>query len=68
MIKNRYNYLTPSVQDTKGKEGHTYSNGTTIKTLQESQKDSFFPKNWPNGYHQNKISSGYTCQDIQWQN
>ena len=21
MIRNRYNYLTPSVQDTKGKEG-----------------------------------------------
>ena len=34
MSRNRYNYLTPSVQDTKGEEGRTYSNGTTIKTLQ----------------------------------
>ena len=39
-------YLIPSVQDTKGKEWRTLSNGTTIKTVQaESQKDSFFPKN-----------------------
>ena len=30
-IRNRYNYLRPSVQDTKGKEGRTESNGTTIK-------------------------------------
>ena len=45
MIRNRYNYLTPSVQDTKGKEGRTESNNTTIKTLQrESQKARFFPK------------------------
>ena len=45
MIRNRYNYLTTSVQDTKGKEGRTKSNGITIKTLQaESQKDSFFPE------------------------
>ena len=45
MIRNRYNYLTPSAQYTKGKEGRTLSYGTTIKTLQaESQKDSFFPK------------------------
>ena len=50
MVWNRYNYLTPSVHDTKGKERRTYSNGKTIKTLQaESQKDSFCPKNWPNG-------------------
>ena len=43
--------LTPSVQDTKAKEGNTKSNGTTIKTLQaENQKDNFFPKSWPNGY------------------
>ena len=32
MIRNRYNYLTPSVQDTKGKEGRM--NRTPIKTLQ----------------------------------
>ena len=45
MIRNRYNYLSPSVQDIKGKDGRTKSNCTTIKSLQaESQKDSFFPK------------------------
>ena len=45
MIRNRYNYLTTSVQNIKGKDGRTSSNNTTIKTLQaESQKDSFFPK------------------------
>ena len=44
-------FLTPSVQDTKGKDGRNLSNCTSIKTLQaESQKDSFFPKNWLNGY------------------
>ena len=57
MIRNRYYYLAPSVQDTKGKAGRTLSNGTTIKTLQaESQKDqdplqNVIPshnKNWPN--------------------
>ena len=46
MISLRYNYLTPSVQDTKGKEGRTKSNRTTIKTQQaESEKNNFFPKN-----------------------
>ena len=50
MIRNRYNYPTPFVQDTKGKEERSESNGTTIKLQAESQKDSFFPKNWPNGY------------------
>ena len=52
MISNRYNYQTPSVQDTKGKDGRSLSNGATIKTLQaESQKDSLFPENnWQNGY------------------
>ena len=34
MIRNRYNYLTPSVPDTKRKEGRTKNNDTTIKTLQ----------------------------------
>ena len=44
MIRNRYNYLTPSVQDTKGKEERTQSNNTNIKTLQaETQKDNFIP-------------------------
>ena len=71
MVRNRYNYLKHSVQDTKGKEGRTKSKGTTIKTLQaESQKDSFFPKKlakrlskikityikWGQN-HQNQISS-----------
>ena len=45
MIRNQYIYLTSSIQDTKGKEGRTLSNDTTMKTLSaESQKDSFFPK------------------------
>ena len=48
MVRNRYNYLTPSVQDTKRKEGRTKSNGKILQA--ESQKDSFFLKNWPNGY------------------
>ena len=44
MIRNRYNYLTLSVQDTKQKEGRSLSNGTTIKKIQEgSQKDRLFP-------------------------
>ena len=51
MIRNQYKYLTPFAQYIKGKEGHTLSNDTTFRTLQaESQKDSFFPKNWPNRY------------------
>ena len=63
MIRNRYNDLTPSIQDTKGKEERTQSNSTTIKTLQaESKKDSFFPKNWPYGYPKYIF-----LQDIQWQ-
>ena len=57
MIRNRYNYLTPSVQDTKGKEGRTQSNGTTIKTLQtESQKDSFFSKKMAKRLQKKKIT------------
>ena len=43
MIRNRYSY----VQDTKGKEERTQSNGT-ITPQAESQKDSIPPKNWPN--------------------
>ena len=39
MIRNRYNYLTPSSKTPKGTKG-AQSNGTIIKTLQaESQKD-----------------------------
>ena len=46
MIRNRYNYLTPSVQDTDGKKD-ALQNSNTIKPLQaESQKDSLFPKIW----------------------
>ena len=45
MIRNQYNYLTPSGKDAKGKERRFKSNGTEITTLQaESQKDSYFPK------------------------
>ena len=51
MIRNRYNYPTLSVQDTKGKEERDKSNDITINALQvESQNDNFSPKNWPNGY------------------
>ena len=34
MIRNQYNYLTSTGQDTSGKEGRTKSNDTTIKTSQ----------------------------------
>ena len=45
MIRNRYNYITPSYQRHQRKEGRTSSNGTTIKTLQaESQKGPFLLK------------------------
>ena len=61
MIRNRYNYLTTSVQDTKGKEGRTYSNATTIKTLQtDSKKEGFFPKKWPKGYLKTKQNKKIT--------
>ena len=46
MIRNRYNYLTPSVQDTKGTE----SNDTAIQTLQP-----FFFQNNGRTAIQNKI-------------
>ena len=49
MIRNRYNYLTPFVQDTKGKEGRTKSNSATIKTLQ-AEKGQYLSQNWPNGH------------------
>ena len=45
MIKNRYNYPTPSVQDTKGKEGRT------LKQRHHNQNTTNRkPNNWPNGY------------------
>ena len=59
-IRNRYNYLKLPIQTAKGKEGRFYSNGTTIKTVQtESQKDSFFPRNWPNSYPKYKFTRTY---------
>ena len=56
MIRNRYNYPTPSEQDTKGKEeGRTESNGTTIKTQQaESQRTVSFPQKMANILFKNK--------------
>ena len=67
MIRNQSNYLTLSVQDTKGKEGRTYSNGTTIITLQaESQKVSL-SQNLAERLSKIKKSPGQTCEDIQWQ-
>ena len=54
MIRNRYDYLTPSIQDIKKKEGRTYSNGTTVKTLQaESQRNSFCPHKNGQTHHKN---------------
>ena len=51
MIRNRYNYLTSYVQDNKWKEARNKSNEIKIKALKaENQKDSFFPKQMPNGY------------------
>ena len=63
MIRNRYSYLTPSVQDTKWKERRT------IKILQaESQKDSLFTENWPNVYQKSKFDQDiYAKHNIQWQ-
>ena len=48
MIKNRYNYLSSSVQDTEEKE-RTESNGTTIKTLQAESKKKKKKKKKKNG-------------------
>ena len=54
ITRNRCKYLTPSIQDTERKEGRTKSNDPTIKTLQaKGQKDSFFPKHWPNRFQNN---------------
>ena len=58
MIRNRYNYLTPSVQDTKGNEGRT----STLRA--ERQKDSFFPKIDQMAIQNKKKSPGHTCKDI----
>ena len=44
MIRNRYNYLSPSVQATKGKEEHLKAKAPQLKSQQaESQKDSLYP-------------------------
>ena len=55
MIRNRYNYLTPPIRDTKGKETQTRKYLTLMETsLAESQTDSYFPTKWPNGYPKQK--------------
>ena len=58
IIRNRYNYPTPSIRDIKGKETQTRNNWTLMETsLAESQTDSYFPTKWPNGYlKQNDVS------------
>ena len=60
MIRNRYNYLTPSIP----RHQKERSNGTTIKTLQ-----GFFPKQWPNGYSKQNFPkqwpNGYSKQKHQ---
>ena len=62
MIRNRYNYLIPSIQYAKGKEWRTYSNGTTIKTLrEESQKDNSFPPKISQTAIQNKNFIRTSC-------
>ena len=55
MIRNRYNYPTPSIRDIKGKETQTRNNWNLMETsLAESQTDSYFPTKWPNGYPKQK--------------
>ena len=55
MIRNRYNYPTPSITDIKWKETQTRNNCTLMETsLAESQTDSYFPTKWPNGYPKQK--------------
>ena len=67
MIWNRYSYLTSSVQDTK-REGRSHlKQRHTIKHYK--QKDSFFPKIWPNGYQkhffQNMHAMTYNDRDTE---
>ena len=59
MIRNRYNYPTRPIRDTKGK--HKHDNWTLMETsLAESQTDSYFPTKWPNGYPKQKdVSDTY---------
>ena len=55
MIRNRYNYPTPSIRDIKGNETQTPNNWTLTETsLAESQTDSYLPTKWPNGYPKEK--------------
>ena len=67
MIRNRYNYLTPSIQGLmEEKEGRTQSNGTTAKTPQaESQKDSLFPEQPAKRPSKIKQLPGHTWKDTQ---
>ena len=51
MIRNRYNYLTPSIQDTKGKEDALKATAPRSKHhKQKAKRTVSFPNNWPNGY------------------
>ena len=55
MIRNQYNYPTPPIRDTKGKETQTRNNWTLMETSPaENQTDSYFPTKWPNGYPKQK--------------
>ena len=63
MIRNRYNYPSPPIRDIKGKETQTRNNWTLMETsLAESQKDSYFPTKWPNGYPKQKDLSDIHIQ------
>ena len=70
MTMNRYNYLTPCVQDTRGKEGATLKKKQQKKKKQkklqaESQKDNFFPKQMAKRLSKiKKKSPRHTCKDI----
>ena len=55
MNRNRYNYPTPPIRDIKEKKTQTQNNWTLMETsLAESQRDSYFPTKWPNGYIKQK--------------
>ena len=61
MLRDRYNYPTPPIRDIKGKETQTRNNWTLMETsLAESQKDSYFPTKWPNGYPKQKRFKRHT--------
>ena len=58
MIRNRYNYPTPPIRDSKGKETQTLME----TSLAESQTISCFPIKWPNGYPKQKYISDTSIQ------